>query len=80
MSEWRGKSNHLAVIHPEGSIREQVEVRDGGATVKQLCDCAGFTKLHLLPYLGARTRVFAVSALAQLTCASNANPWIVLPA
>lgn len=38
--------------HPEGSIREQANVRDIRATVEQLCDCGTVMEtLHLMPYL-----------------------------
>lgn len=38
--------------YPEGSVREQANVRDVRATVKQRCDCGTVTEtLHLRPYL-----------------------------
>lgn len=51
--------------HPEGRIREQANVRDIRATVKQLCDCGTVTEtLHLMPNLHMACGPKASSSIA----------------
>lgn len=49
ISEWREETDNS---YAEGSIREQANVREEGAIVKQLWDSGAVLEtLHLLPYL-----------------------------